>query len=332
MKLTKKILVAALGLSCVFSTTSIFAAQTIRIGHGTNESFHLHRALLEFKNVVEENSNGKYEVEIFPQSQMGPDREMVEGTQSGMLQMAIPPSSILSNWDPAFDVVELPFIYPSKDAAFKVVNSEVGDKLLSRLDRLNLKGLGFLESGVRNITNNKRPIESTGDLKGIKLRTMKVPSHMDTFNTLNAAATPMNFGEVYSALQQKVIDGQENPVSIIYSQRFYEVQKYMSMTNHVVTFYLPVMNYEFWTSMSKEDQELIDDALKAAFDFQQNIIKQEQDKQLEEMVKAGMKINELTPEARQQFVDQTQSVREKYRGKIGKALYDQWSEEAKKYN
>ncbi|GAK86461.1 TRAP-type C4-dicarboxylate transport system periplasmic component [Vibrio ponticus] len=329
MKLKKSLLVAALGLSTAFASSISVAADIIRIGHGTNESFHLHRALLEFKNEIEKNSDGRYEVQIFPQSQMGPDREMVEATQSGMLQIAVPPSSILASWDPSFDVIELPFIYPSKQAAFNVVNSEVGDKLLQRLDRMNLKGLGYMESGVRHITNNKRPIKTTDDLNDIKIRTMKVPSHLDTFNSVGASATPMNFGEVYSALQQKVIDGQENPTSIIYSQRFYEVQKYMSLTNHVVTFYLPVMNYEFWMMLSPEDQKLITDAFDHAVAFQNKIVEAEDKQQLAEMIEAGLEVNELTPEAMQVLVDQTQPVREKYRSKIGEDLYDEWSAKAK---
>lgn len=280
MKLKKSLLITALGLSTALASSISVAADIIRIGHGTNESFHLHRALLEFKNEIEKNSKGRYEVQIFPQSQMGPDREMVEATQSGMLQIAVPPSSILASWDPSFDVIELPFIYPSKQAAFNVVNSEVGDKLLQRLASMNLKGLGYMESGVRHITNNKRPIKTTDDLNDIKIRTMKVPSHLDTFNSVGASATPMNFGEVYSALQQKVIDGQENPTSIIYSQRFYEVQKYMSLTHHVVTFYLPVMNYEFWMMLSPEDQKLITDAFDHAVAFQKKIVEAEENNSL----------------------------------------------------
>ncbi len=329
MGLKKSLLTAALGISVAMTSTVSLASEIIRIGHGTNESFHLHRALLEFKNKLEKDSDGRFEVQIFPQSQMGPDREMVEATQSGMLQMAVPPSSILASWDSAFDVIELPFIYPSKQAAFEVVNSDVGDKLLSRLDRMNLKGLGFMESGVRHITNNKRPIKTVADLNDIKLRTMKVPSHLDTFNSLGASATPMNFGEVYSALQQKVIDGQENPTSIIYSQRFYEVQKYMSLTSHVVTFYLPVMNYEFWMMQSPEDQALISAAFDHAVNYQQSIVNAEDKLQFEEMAKSGLEINELTPEAKQVLVDKTQTVREKYRSKIGEDLYDEWSKRAK---
>lgn len=332
MALHKTLIAAAIGITSVLASTCSLAAETIRIGHGTNESFHLHRALLKFKEVVEQESDGRYEVQIFPQAQMGPDREMVEATQSGMLQIAVPPSSILSNWDQAFDVIELPFIYPSKEAAFNVVNGPLGEKLLERLNALNLEGLGFMESGVRYITNNKRPITSVEDLKGIKLRTMKVPSHLDTFNALNASATPMNFGEVYSALQQKVIDGQENPVSIIHSQRLFEVQKYMSMTNHVVTFYLPVMNYEFWSMMSPEDQQMIKGAVQQAFDYQQEIIADEESKQIAEMKAAGMEINELTPAAMKEIVELTRPVREKYRSKIGEALYDEWSASANASN
>ncbi len=324
MKIWKTLATATLGAAILASSTLATAAQVVRIGHGTSESFHLHRSLVEFKRLIEERSDGRYEIKIFPQSQMGPDREMIEATQSGMLQMAVPPSSILANWDQSFDVIELPFIYPNKETAFKVVQGPAGQNLLKRLQNLNLVGLGFMESGVRNITNSTRPINTVEDLKGIKLRTMKVPSHMDTFNALGASATPMNFGEVYSALQQGVIDGQENPLAIISSQRFYEVQKYMSMTNHVVTFYLPVFNMEYWMGLSAEDQAMFKTAIADALAYQQDLIAGEEGAQIEAMKKAGLKINTPTPENMIEFREKTESVRTKYREKIGAEIYDNW--------
>ena len=210
-------------ISAVLSAGLAFAASAetvIKIGHGAAESFHMHRALLKFEELVETGSNGEIDVQIFPSSQMGPDREMIEGVQTGVLEMAIPPSSFFAGWDPAFAVIELPYMYASKDIAFDVLDGAAGDSMLARVENQGLVGLGWLELGVRNVTNNVRPIASPQDLEGVKLRTMKVPAHVATFESLGANPTPMNFGEVYSALQQGVIDGQENPLAIITSQRF----------------------------------------------------------------------------------------------------------------
>lgn len=319
-----KKLIMATAVSVLALSTSVMAATTIRIGHGANENYHLHRALEKFKSDLEQNSDGKFDVQIFANSQMGPDREMIEGVQSGMLQMAVSPSSFYSSWDPSFDVVELPFIYPSKQAALDTVHSATGDKMLSKLNNMNLQGIGWMENGVRHVTNNSRPVETPEDLKGLKIRTMKVPAHVKTFNSLNASATPMNFGEVYSGLQQGVIDGQENPIAHIYAQRFYEVQDYVSLTGHVITFYIPVMNLEFWHSLSADDQKLITDTMRDAEIYQQEIVAAEEGKQIEEFKKLGTQVNALSPEQLQLFIDATEPVREEYKQKLGADVYDEW--------
>ncbi|MGR5177464.1 TRAP transporter substrate-binding protein [Vibrio mediterranei] len=319
-----KKLIMATAVSMLALSTSVMSATTIRIGHGANENYHLHRALEKFKEDVEAKSDGKFEVQIFANSQMGPDREMIEGVQSGMLQMAVSPSSFYSSWDPSFDVVELPFIYPSKQAALDTVHSPMGDKMLAKLNNMNLQGLGWMENGVRHVTNNSRPINSPEDLKGLKIRTMKVPAHVKTFNSLNASATPMNFGEVYSGLQQGVVDGQENPIAHIYAQRFYEVQDYVSLTGHVITFYIPVMNLEFWHGLSADDQKLIKESMRAAEIYQQELVSAEEGQQIEEFKKQGTQVNALSEEQLQKFIDATEPVREEYKEKLGADVYDAW--------
>ncbi len=320
--MNKFVLTAAVSMLAL--STSALAATTIRIGHGANENYHLHRALEKFKEDVETKSQGEFEVQIFPSSQMGPDREMIEGVQSGMLQMAVSPSSFYSSWDSSFDVVELPFIYPSKQVALDTVHSAAGDKMLDRLNNMNLQGLGWLENGVRHVSNSKRPITSPEDLQGLKIRTMKVPAHVKTFNSLNATATPMNFGEVYSGLQQGVVDGQENPIAHIYSQRFYEVQDYVSLTGHVITFYIPAMNLEFWHSLSQDDQQLISTAMRDAEIYQQKLVTQEEGAQIESFKKSGTQVNSLTEADLQQFIDATEPVRQEYKNKLGADVYDTW--------
>ncbi|UGA56804.1 TRAP transporter substrate-binding protein [Vibrio sp. VB16] len=324
----KKLLIATT-VSMLALSTSVMSATTIRIGHGANENYHLHRALEQFKENVETKSEGKFEVQIFPSSQMGPDREMIESVQSGLLQMAVSPSSFYSSWDPSFDVVELPFIYPSKKVALDTVNGAAGDKMLSKLNNMNLQGLGWLENGVRHVTNSSRPIESPEDLKGLKIRTMKVPAHVKTFNSLNATATPMNFGEVYSGLQQGVIDGQENPIAHIYAQRFYEVQDFVSLTSHVITFYIPVMNLEFWNSLSKDDQKLLNEAMRSTEQYQQELVLAEEGDQIESFKKQGTKVNVLDEAQLQLFIDATEPVREEYKNKLGADVYNAWMEAIK---
>jgi tripartite ATP-independent transporter DctP family solute receptor len=314
-------------ISAVLSAGLAFAASAetvIKIGHGAAESFHMHRALLKFEELVETGSNGEIDVQIFPSSQMGPDREMIEGVQTGVLEMAIPPSSFFAGWDPAFAVIELPYMYASKDIAFDVLDGAAGDGMLARVENQGLVGLGWLELGVRNVTNNVRPIASPQDLEGVKLRTMKVPAHVATFESLGANPTPMNFGEVYSALQQGVIDGQENPLAIITSQRFYEVQKYLSTTGHVFAVYMPVVSKPFFDSLSAEHQQLIRASMARARVHQAELVAAEDASQLDEIRSAGVEVLELTAEQRQAFADQTESVRLQYRDEVGAEAYDAW--------
>lgn len=315
----------ALGVIMTAGLTFAATAQTvIKVGHGAAEAFHMHRALLKFEELVEAGSDGEIDVQIFPSSQMGPDREMIEGVQTGVLEMAIPPSSFFAGWDPAFAVIELPYMYASKDIAFDVLDGKAGDDMLARVEDQWLVGLGWLELGVRNVTNNVRPISTPEDLAGVKLRTMKVPAHVATFETLGANPTPMNFGEVYSALQQGVIDGQENPLAIITSQRFYEVQKYLSTTGHVFAVYMPVISKPFFDSLSAEHQQLIRESMAAARAHQAELVAAEDTAQLEEIRAAGVEVLELSADQRQAFADKTESVRLQYRDEVGAENYDAW--------
>lgn len=318
---------STLALSAAMSAGLAFAASAetiIKVGHGAAEAFHMHRALLKFEELVEAGSSGEIDVQIFPSSQMGPDREMIEGVQTGVLEMAIPPSSFFAGWDPAFAVIELPYMYASKEIAFDVLDSDTGEAMLDRVENQGLVGLGWLELGVRNVTNNVRPVSTPEDLEGVKLRTMKVPAHVATFETLGANPTPMNFGEVYSALQQGVIDGQENPLAIITSQRFYEVQKYLSTTGHVFAVYMPVISKPFFDGLSDEHQQLIRKSMATARDYQAELVASEDTAQLEQIRAAGVEVLELTAEQRQAFADKTESVRLKYRDEVGADAYDSW--------
>ena len=316
-----------IALGAILSAGLAFTASAetvIKVGHGAAESFHMHRALLHFEELVEAGSNGEIDVQIFPSSQMGPDREMIEGVQTGVLEMAIPPSSFFAGWDPAFAVIELPYMYASKDIAFDVLGSEAGAGMIERIEGQGLVGLGWLELGVRNVTNNVRPIATPEDLEGVKLRTMQVPAHVATFQALGANPTPMNFGEVYSALQQGVIDGQENPLAIITSQRFYEVQSYLSTTGHVFAVYMPVISQPFFDSLSAEHQQLVRESMAAAREYQAEIVSAEDASQLDEIRAAGVEVLELTAKQRQAFAEATESVRLQYRDEVGAEVYDDW--------
>lgn len=300
------------------------AATVVKLGHGANENFHMSRAMQEFERLVEERSSGEIEVQIYPSSQMGPDREMIESVQTGILEMAVSPSSIYENWDPAFGVVELAYIYPDKATALKVLDGPEGQALLDRLEALNLVGLGWVESGMRHITNSVRPISTPADLEGIKLRTMKVPAHVDTFDALGANPTPMNFGEVYSALQQGVIDGQENPLSLIDTQRFYEVQDHLTLSGHVFTAYIPAISKPFYESLPEAHQEILQTAMDDAVQYDRKLVNEQEQDHLKVIKDAGVEVTTLTDEQYEAFAEMAEDVNLEYRDQIGAELFDAW--------
>ena len=195
-----------------------------------------HLGLLRFKELIEAKSGGRIAVDVFHSSQLGSERDLIEGLQLGTVQMTLISTAPLSGFTSDFLVFDLPFIFSSVKAARDCVDSEIGQKMLDQLASQGITGLCFFENGFRSITNSRRPIQTPADLDGIKIRTMENPIHMATFRTMKADPTPMAFGELFTALQQKTIDAQENPLAIVDTSKFYEVQDYLSLTEH---FYSP---------------------------------------------------------------------------------------------
>jgi len=218
----------------VFVLPVLAAEYTIKVGTITAES-HPDCILMNevFKKYVEEQSEGRIKVELYPNAQLGGDREMAEAVQVGILQIALPVVSVTSSFEKSFNVVEMPYLFTTRESAFKALDGDLGQELDRRLLKTGMMNLGYYENGFRHITNNKGPIHSPADLKGVKIRTMEVPPHITFFKKLGANPTPMSFGELYTALQQGTVDAQENPLAIINESRLYEVQKYISLTGHV---------------------------------------------------------------------------------------------------
>jgi len=299
------------------------AAKTIKIGHGASESYHMHRAWEKFSETLE--GAGHFQVEIYPSSQFGNDAEMIENVQTGDLTMATPPSSFLTDQAPEMALIELPYVFPSREAAVNTLKGEWGKKQLAELNDDGLYGLGYLENGLRHLTNSKLPVRKPSDLSGLKLRTMQVPAHVYLWNDLGATAEGAPFAELYNNLSTGRFDGQENPIAHIHAQKFHEVQDYLTLTGHVYTGYVPVMNLEFWNSLSSEEQQEIQAAFDQAFDYQLELIAQEESKQLEEIANNTQfktEVIELTEAEKQAFIDAAQPTLEHYREELGAEAFD----------
>jgi TRAP-type transport system periplasmic protein len=271
-------------------------AKTINIGTTQTEDSVFAAALNKFKSEVEANTDN-VDIHLHFNSEMGGEREMVEAVNIGTLEGVWTSTGVIANFVPEVSVVDLPFIFKDKEHARNVMNGEVGEELAEKLSTQNFKLLTWGENGFRHITNSKHPIEKPEDLEGLKIRTMEVKSHQEAFNALGADATPMAWGEVFTSLQQGVIDGQENPTSIIYSSKLNEVQKFVSLTGHVYSPTAMMINNDIWNGLSEENQKVLLDAAKAAQEENYTVGDANEEKYIEELKEAGMEFNEVDKEA-----------------------------------
>lgn len=294
---------------------------TIRIAYLVSEEQSSHLAALTYKEKLEKESDGRLKVELYPNGQLYPsDREAIEAVQLGNIEMTIPALAPLASFNKKFLVFDLPFLFNNHEAAYKALDGELGQELLKELEKNDLKGLVFAENGFRNMSNNTGAIEKPEDLQGLKFRTLENPVHTDTFKSFGANASPFAFGELYTALQQKTYDAMEAPISLYYTNKFYEVQDYLTMTGHVYAATILLMNNNFYNGLPKDLQELV---VKASEEYrtEQRELAQKQDVEfLEKLKETGMKVNELTDEQREQFREAAKSVYDQYVPEIGEEL------------
>jgi len=292
--------VLVLGLA-VFCAGPALAKTTFKLATVTPPKHAYNEGAREFARLINERTNGEVEIKVYPGGQLGKgERELLEGMQMGTIDLAVTSTGPLSNFSPDMGVVDLPFLFLSYEHVDKVLDVPVGRQLLDGLEKANLKGLAFMENGFRNFTNSVRPIEKPEDLKGLKFRTMENPVHLASVRSIGAQAVPMSWGEVYTSLQTGVIDGQENPVAIIWVNKMNEVQKYLSLTGH---FYSPApltMSKSKFDSLKPEWQELfIKTALEAAA-FERKVIRDAEKMQIEDLKSWGMDVRTVD---KQPFVE-----------------------------
>lgn len=294
---------------------------TIRISHLVPEEQSSHVALETFKEKLESESDGRLTVELYPNGQLyGSDREAIEAVQLGNVDMTLPAVAPLASFNEKFMVFDLPFLFNTNEAAYKALDGELGQELLADLESDNLKGLVFGENGFRHTSNNEGPIESPEDLDGLKLRTLENPLHTDTFKAFGANASPFAFGELYTALQQNTYDAMECPISLYYTNKFYEVQDYLTLTGHVYAATILLMNNDFYDELPEDLQELVMEASEEFRDEQREIAQKQDVEFLDKLKENGMQVNELTEEQKDVFREAAKSVYDEYVPKIGEDL------------
>lgn len=296
--------------------------------HVLTEQTPNHLASVKFKELVEKNSDGRIEINIRPAAQLGGDVEIIEQTQMGLVQIAIPPTGNLANFEPKMFLFDLPFLLNGYESVKQVLDGDVGQELLETLDKSGLHGINYWGAGFRKITNNIREIHTPDDLKNIKMRTLQAPTIMSTYKNWGANPTAMAFTEVYNGLQQGVVEGQENPLANIETMKFHEVQKYMTMTDHAYHTYAAVMNKDAWESLPEDLQEVMTEAFDEARDYGRELTIEDEKRILEE-IKDDIKITELTEADRQAFIEKSQPIYKEFEPNITPELLEKAIEAAK---
>ncbi|WP_336057621.1 TRAP transporter substrate-binding protein [Nitratireductor sp. CH_MIT9313-5] len=259
MSILKRVLTTC-AAALAASTIAAHAETTIRLGHVLPETHSWHVAATGFAEEVAEKTDGRVTVEVFPSGQLGNEKEVIEGLQFGAVQAGVIGSGSFQFLEPKIGIIEMPYAWESREQAFTALDGDLGGALADLLDDKGVVVLAWWETGFRNITNNVRPIAKPEDLDGLKIRVTPDKVRLATFEMLGAEPAPLAFGELYSALQQGVFDAQENPLSIIYSSSFFEVQKYVSMTGHIWGAASLVVSKAVWDKISEEDQAVLREA------------------------------------------------------------------------
>jgi len=282
-KKTAMVIAMALMALIAFSPAAM-AKIVMKMGTSTQPDHIYNQGLRYFEKLVEKGTNGAIDVQIFPANQLGAERELVEGLQLGTVQGTMTSTGPMGNFLPEIKVFNLPFLFKDRKSCYAVLDGPVGQEIAKKLIPLGIRSLGWCENGFRNVTNSKRPINKPEDMKGLKIRVMEDDLFIISMKALGASPLPMAFSELYTALEQKTVDAQENPLAVIYSSRFFEVQKYLAMTGH---FYSPAMllvSESFFKSLTPAQQKVLIEAGAKTRDYERKL-SMEADQSLEAKLK-----------------------------------------------
>jgi TRAP-type transport system periplasmic protein len=273
----------------------------------------------KFADLVEQKSGGKMKVRLFPSGQLGGDLPTVSALQGGTIDVTVLNAGLLVGQVKEFGLFDLPFLFESGKEADAVVDGPFGQKLAETLPAKNLVPLGYWELGFRNLTNSRRPVTKLEDIQGLKVRVVQSPLYIELFNTLGANAVPLPFPELYTALEQKTVDGQENPVTLINTSKFYEVQKHLTLTRHTYNPQMVIFSKRVWDRLDADEKKLIEEAAQEAKVFQREFSREQEGKALEAVKAGGMQVVELSPAEVARIRDKVQPVGKKFSEGVNEA-------------
>jgi tripartite ATP-independent transporter DctP family solute receptor len=299
-----------------------FQERTIRVSNGVNADHPVGNGVAAMTECLAEKSGGAMQVNAFWGGALGGDLDATQALRSGTQEMVVTSSSPLAGLMPALGVFDLPFLFANEAEADAILDGDFGTKISADLEEFGVVNLAFWENGFRNLTNSARPVEKWEDLEGMRVRVMQNNIFIDTFSNMGANATPMAFGEVFSALETKAIDAQENPFVTIDTSKFYEVQDYLSVTRHAYTPFLVLYSKPLWDQLSAEEQQALRDCAIVGRDVQRAVSREQSSTALANVTAAGMQVNEISPEEQARMREHAMVVYERHADTIGRDVVD----------
>lgn len=304
----------AIALFCgLVSCESIEEAKTIKLAHGLDESHPVHKAMVFMGEELEKKSEGSLKIRVYPNQQLGSERQCLELLQIGSLGMTKVSAAVMENFSPNMKVFGLPYLFKNKEQTFRVLDGSIGKELLDGGEKYWLKGLGYYDAGSRSFYTVKAPIETPDDLKGLKIRVMESVTAMNMIKSMGGAPTPISSGELYTALQQGVVDGAENNPPTFYLTRDYEVCKYFSLDEHTTIPDVLIMSTHLWNSLNAEEQGWVQEAADASVRYQRKLWAIAEEDALAAVEKAGVTISR--PD-KKPFMEKVTSVYESYKDNV----------------
>jgi tripartite ATP-independent transporter DctP family solute receptor len=283
-------LIAVLGLSFAFTTQ----AQTVlKVGWTNTIDSHYGIGITTFGDEVFKRTNGRYKLQYFPAGALGGEREMLEAVQFGTQDLIITSTGPVGNFVAETRIVDIPFLFRDYDHARKVLDGPIGQEILTKFPAKGLVAISWMENGFRHVTNSKLAIKTPEDLKGLKIRTMENKVHMEAFKAMGSLPTPMNMNEVFTALQTGTVDGQENPIPVILANKLYTVQKYLSLTSHVYSPAMLILNKGIWDKLSDADKASFKEAAKIALVANRKKVNEDEANGIAVIEKAGTLVNKV---------------------------------------
>lgn len=316
---TLKALVAALAVAA-FGTAAHAQDKTIKFATQNPKGHPIVMGMEKFAEIVQAKSGGKIRVNLFPGGTLGSDQANVSAIQGGTLEMASMNSGIFASQVKEFAIYDFPFLFSSEREAEVIIDGPIGKRLHDKLQEKGIVGLAYFELGFRNITNSRRPVNKVEDLEGLKLRVIPNPINVDWVRALGANPTPLPFPEVYGALEQRAIDGQENPLTVINANKFFEVQRHVVLSNHQYNPQSVVISKKFWDGLDAGQKKIIAEAAQEAAKFQRQQARAQVSSALDNMKKNGMQVTELSAAELTKFRDRVRPVTAKYGVTVGQDL------------